>query len=181
VRAAWDKGVTPITAAGNSAFEAVGSYPGNCYPTINVTATGITGNIAPYANFGDGVDFSAPGGDAELAAQSPDGSEGMIVSTFNLGETAEAEPSYGLQEGTSMAAPVVAGVVALIYSARPDLGSQDVYKILLTTVGEFKEGSYCAISATRYTEEDPRPSHCGAGIIDAGRALLYATSYKKSG
>ena len=181
VRAAWDKGVTPITAAGNSAFEAVGSYPGNCYPTINVTATGITGNIAPYANFGDGVDFSAPGGDAELAAQSPDGSEGMIVSTFNLGETAEGEPSYGLQEGTSMAAPVVAGVVALIYSARPDLGSQDVYKILLTTVGEFKEGSYCAISATRYTEEDPRPSHCGAGIIDAGRALLYATSYKKSG
>ena len=181
VRAAWDRGVTPVTAAGNSAFEAVGSYPGNCYPTINVTATGITGNIAPYANFGEGVDFSAPGGDGELAAQSPDGSDGMIVSTFNLGETEEGEPSYGLQEGTSMAAPVVAGVVALIYSARPDLGSQDVYKILLTTVGKFKEGSYCAISATRYTEEDPRPSHCGAGIIDAGRALLYATSYKKSG
>lgn len=181
VRAAWDKGVTPVTAAGNSAFEAAGSYPGNCYPTINVTATGYTGNIAPYANFGEGVDFSAPGGDAELAAQSPDGSEGMIVSTFNLGETAEGEPSYGLQEGTSMAAPVVAGVVALIYSARPDLGSQDVYKILLATVGEFKEGSYCAITATRYTEEDPRPSYCGAGIIDAGRALKYAVSYKKSG
>jgi serine protease len=181
VRAAWDKGVTPITAAGNSAFEASGSYPGNCYPTINVTATGITGNIAPYANFGDGVDFSAPGGDANLAAQSPDGSEGMIVSTFNLGETKEGEPSYGLQEGTSMAAPVVAGVVALIYSARPDLGSQDVYKILLATVGEFKEGSYCAITATPRTEQDLRPSYCGKGIVDAGRAVQYAVSYKKSG
>ena len=181
VRAAWDRGVTPVTAAGNSAFEASGSYPGNCYPTINVTATGITGNIAPYANFGDGVDFSAPGGDDDLAALAPDSSEGMIVSTFNLGETTVGEPSYGLQEGTSMAAPVVAGVVALIYSVRPELGSQDVYKILLATVGEFKEGSYCAITATRYTEEDPRPSHCGAGIIDAGRAVKYATTYKKSG
>jgi serine protease len=181
VRAAWDKGVTPVTAAGNSAFEASGSYPGNCYPTINVTATGITGNIAPYANFGEGVDFSAPGGDADLAAQSPDGSEGMIVSTFNLGETKEGEPSYGLQEGTSMAAPVVAGVVALIYSARPDLGSQDVYKILLATVGEFKEGSYCAITANPRTEQDLRPSYCGKGIVDAGRAVQYAVSYKKYG
>ena len=181
VRAAWDKGVTPVTAAGNSAFEASGSYPGNCYPTINVKATGITGNIAPYANFGEGVDFSAPGGDADLAAQSPDGSEGMIVSTFNLGETKEGEPSYGLQEGTSMAAPVVAGVVALIYSARPDLGSQDVYKILLATVGEFKEGSYCAITATPRTEQDLRPSYCGKGIVDAGRAVQYAVSYKKYG
>ena len=181
VRAAWDKGVTPVTAAGNSAFEAAGSYPGNCYPTINVTATGYTGNIAPYANFGDGVDFSAPGGDDELSAIAPDGSEGMIVSTFNLGETTEGEPSYGLQEGTSMAAPVVAGVVALIYSARPDLGSQDVYKILLATVGDFKEGSYCAITAPRYTDDLPSPSYCGAGIIDAGRALKTAVSYKKSG
>jgi serine protease len=181
VRAAWDRGVTPITAAGNSAFEASGSYPGNCYPTINVTATGITGDIAPYANFGDGVDFSAPGGDAELSALSPDGSEGMIVSTFNLGETTEGEPSYGLQEGTSMAAPVVAGVVALIYSVRPDLGSLDVYKILLATVGDFKEGSYCAITATPRTEQDPRPSYCGKGIVDAGRAVQYAVSYKKSG
>jgi len=181
VRAAWDKGVTPVTAAGNSSFEAAGSYPGNCYPTINVTATGITGDIASYANFGDGIDFSAPGGDADLAAQSPDGSEGMIVSTYNLGETSVGEPSYGLQEGTSMAAPMVAGVVALIYSARPDLGSQDVYKILLATVGEFKEGSYCAITAPRYSDEDPSPSYCGAGIIDAGEALQAAVSYKKFG
>jgi serine protease len=82
----------------------------------------------------------------------------MIVSPFNLGETKEGEPSYGLQEGTSMAAPVVAGVVALIYSARPDLGSQDVYKILLATVGEFKEGSYCAITANPRTEQDYKKS-----------------------
>lgn len=177
VRAAWEKGATPVTAAGNSSFEAVGSYPGNCYPTINVTATGITGDIASYANFGDGVDFSAPGGDDELAAQAPEGSEGMIVSTFNLGETKEGEASYGLQEGTSMAAPVVAGVIALIYSVRPELDSEDVYKILLATVGEFKEGSYCATTAPRYAEEDPRPSHCGAGIVDAGKAVEYAIVY----
>ena len=177
VRAAWDKGATPITAAGNSAFEASYSYPGNCYPTINVTATGITGNIAGYANFGSGVDFSAPGGDSELADVSPDGSEGMIVSTFNLGEQSPGEPSYGLQEGTSMAAPVTAGVVALIYSVRPDLGSEDVYKILLATVADFREGSYCAITAPRYGD-DALPSYCGAGIIDAGAAVIYAKGYK---
>jgi len=64
---------------------------------------------------------------------------------------------------------------------RPELGSQDVYKILLATVGDFKEGSYCAITATPRTEQDLRPSYCGKGIVDAGRAVQYAVSYKKSG
>jgi serine protease len=180
VQAAWDSGATPITAAGNSSMQAAGSYPGNCYPTINVTATGYTGDIAGYANFGWGVDFSAPGGDSELASESSSGSEGMIVSTFNLGETSAAEPTYGLQEGTSMAAPVVAGVVALIYSLRPELGSEDVYKILLATASDFKPGTLCATTASAYADSNANnPSHCGAGIIDAGSALARAKTYKR--
>ena len=69
LKAAKAAGVTSITAAGNFNTDARYSYPGNCYPTINVAATGFSGDRAWYSNYtaanaqGVGVDISAPGGD----------------------------------------------------------------------------------------------------------------------
>ena len=180
VRTAWDMGVTPVTAAGNSSFTAAFSYPGNCFPTINVGATGVTGDIAYYSNFGPGVDFSAPGGDSNLSSQAVNGSDGMILSTWNLGTTVPGDADYGLEEGTSMAAPVVSGVLALIYSVRPDLTSDDVYEILLETVAPFKPGSQCALTAANYGSET-LVAKCGAGIVDAGAAVRLAKTYVPKG
>ncbi len=180
VRAAWDRGVTPVTAAGNSSFTAAFSYPGNCYPTINVGATGVTGDIAYYSNFGPGVDFSAPGGDSRLSSQAVTGSDGMILSTWNLGTTVQGQADYGLEEGTSMAAPVVSGVLALIYSVRPELTSDDVYEILLATVSSFKPQSECALTAANYGSQT-LVAKCGAGIVDAGAAVKLAKTYVSKG
>ncbi len=180
VRAAWDLGVTPVTAAGNSSFTAAFSYPGNCYPTINVAATGVTGDIADYSNFGPGVDFSAPGGDSNLSNLAVNGSDGMILSTWNLGSTVEGQADYGLEEGTSMAAPVVSGVLALIYSVRPDLTSDDAYQVLLDSVSAFKPGSACAATAVNYGSET-LVAKCGAGIVDAGAAVRLAKTYVSKG
>ncbi|MFM5903814.1 MAG: S8 family serine peptidase, partial [Microbacteriaceae bacterium] len=176
VRAAWDAGATPVTAAGNASFEAARSYPGNCYPTINVAATAVNGDIASYSNYGDGVDFSAPGGDSTLSDEAVDGSDGMVLSTWNHGTTVPGEPDYGLEEGTSMAAPVVSGVVALIYSLRPDFSSDDVYKVILKSVQAFKPDTGCAATAANYVA-DNAVSLCGAGIVDAGAALKLAKTY----
>lgn len=180
VRAAWDLGVTPVTAAGNSSFTAGFSYPGNCYPTINVAATGVTGDIADYSNYGPGVDFSAPGGDSRLSSLAVNGSDGMILSTWNLGTTVEGQADYGLEEGTSMAAPVVSGVLALIYSVRPDLTSDDAYQVLLKSVSGFKPGSECAATAANYGSET-LVAKCGAGIVDAGAAVRLAKTFVSKG
>ena len=177
---AWEAGTTPVTAAGNSSFQATNSYPGNCYPTINVGATGVTGNIASYSNFGSGVDFSAPGGDSDLSSAAVAGSDGMILSTWNLGTKTATSADYGLEEGTSMAAPVVSGVVALIYSVRPELSSEDVYEVLKATVQPFKPGTQCALTAANYGSQT-KVSHCGAGIVDAGAAVRYALRYVRAG
>jgi serine protease len=115
--AAKAKGITAVTAAGNDNNKAIFSYPGNCYPTINVGATGPLGKPTFYSNYSDvqfgGVDISAPGGD-DCAI----GSTSAIYSTLNDGAQGPRQATYAYSMGTSMAAPMVAGTVALLYSAK---------------------------------------------------------------
>ena len=79
-----------------------------------------------------------------------------------------------------MAAPVVSGVLALIYSVRPELTSDDVYEILLATVSSFKPQSECALTAANYGSQT-LVAKCGAGIVDAGAAVKLAKTYVSKG
>ena len=184
-RSAWDRGVTAVTAAGNgdrfgNAMQAIYSYPGNCYPTINIGATGYSGDSAYYSNYGPGVDFSAPGGDDEdTPAPYTNGTDGLLLSTWNLGKTTVGAPDYSLEEGTSMASPVVAAVVALIYSVNPAFTSEDAYEIMKATVRPFKAGTQCAETAPEYAVDNGY-SYCGAGIVDAAAAVQLALTTKPS-
>jgi serine protease len=166
-------GVTVISAAGNFNVPASESYPGNCYPTINVGATAYSGDRASYSNYSVpdstgqmvGVDISAPGGDSKFPGESPFGSKGRIVSTWNEGKTVATTPTYQGEEGTSMAAPVVTGVVALIYSVKPNINFDQVWEVLSSTVTKFPAGSACETK-----------KYCGIGIVNAGAALAAASA-----
>jgi serine protease len=166
-------GVTVVSAAGNFNVPAYESYPGNCFPTINVGATAFSGERASYSNYSVadstgqmvGVDISAPGGDSKFPGDSPAGTFGKIVSTLNDGTTGPGAPIYKGEEGTSMATPVVAGVVALIYSVKPKITFDQVWEVLKATVTAFPEGSSCALK-----------SNCGAGIVNAGAAVAAAAA-----
>ena len=166
-------GVTVISAAGNFNVPANESYPGNCYPTINVGATAYSGDRASYSNYSVadssgqmvGVDISAPGGDSKFPGDAPAGSKGKIISTWNDGKTVEGSPTYQAEEGTSMATPVVAGVVALLYSVKPNLTFDQVWEVLSSTVTKFPAGSVCEAK-----------NICGIGIVNAGAAVAAASA-----
>lgn len=110
------RGITVVTAAGNDSGLAELSYPGNCVPTINVSAVGKTGKPTFYSNYGPATDIAAPGGDYCYAVGVTQPT-GQIYSTLNDGIRGRGDPIYAYELGTSMASPNVAGVVALMYSA----------------------------------------------------------------
>ena len=182
-----DLGITVVTAAGNDSYQAAISYPGNCFPTINVAATSYDGTLASYTNFGVGVDIAAPGGDTVAPADLPAGDDSGIISTVNLAGTkspagaapvAASTPGYWAYEGTSMAAPMVAGVVALLYSIKPKITFDQVWEALKTSATPFPSAksvlNFGNISVDCSTAVSNSRTGCGVGIVNAGGAIDYA-------
>ena len=173
--------VTLVTAAGNDDQIATASFPGNCSGNITIGATGIKGDRSYYSNYSDynrtydvfiGVDISAPGGDDRAGIGEPAG--GQIWSTLNDGARSPGNPTYGKQQGTSMASPIAAGVVALMYSLRPTLTDDQVWSILSKTAKPFAKNSDCTdqlIDTTLNNGTKLTTGLCGVGIIDAAAAV----------
>ena len=86
-----------------------------------------------------------------------------VYSTVNLGTTTPAAEGYGNKAGTSMAAPHVSGVVALLLSLSPQLGANEVKAVLQTTTRPHPQGTYCAMGG----------SGCGNGLLDANAAVQH--------
>lgn len=149
VKYARNKGVVIVAAAGNEARNA-SSYPARYPEVISVSATDAAGDKASYSNFGAGVDISAPGGSAT----------GKIIQ--NTIDPSSGESVFVGSNGTSMAAPHVAGVAALIRAT----GVEDPAEVLSI----LKQSS-------RKVQED-HLNHFGAGHLDAGAAVKLALKGK---
>jgi serine protease len=116
------KGVVIVGASGNEADSAV-AYPAKASPVISVGATTEHGCLAEYSNDGPGLDIVAPGGgaDARLPGETqcePLGRPGRDI--YQLTFTGSVR-RFGLPpgyEGTSMAAPHVAAIAALVIASR---------------------------------------------------------------
>lgn len=142
-------GATVVVAAGNENRNASNSSPANCSGVVAVAAVGPDGSRAYYSNYGSIVDVAAPGGD--LSGGTADG----VLSTLNSGSTTPGSDSYEYYQGTSMAAPHVAGLAALLYSVDGALTPNGVETLLTSTARAFPASC----------------SGCGAGIIDAAAAV----------
>jgi serine protease len=143
---AYSKGVVIVAAAGN-ADDNSAAYPARFPHVIGVSAVDASGNKAPYSNFGAGIDIAAPGGS----------DTGKIVQE-TIDPAKGGEPAFLGFQGTSMAAPHVAGVVALIKAA----GIKEPNAVL----GVLQQSA-------RKINDDPF-NHFGAGQLDAGNALQLA-------
>lgn len=115
---AYNAGVTLVAAAGNEGIGTV-SYPAAYSQVIAVGATRYDLSRSYYSQYGSGLEIMAPGGDVTIDQNGDGYVDGVLQMTIAGYQNAfnKADPtsfSWSFFQGTSMASPHVAGVVALM-------------------------------------------------------------------
>ncbi|MBQ0832245.1 S8 family serine peptidase [Marinobacter sp.] len=159
------RGIVYVAAAGNSA-SAVASYPAAYEKVFSVSAVDGAGVLATYSNFGDWIDLAAPGGDASRDGNA-DGRSDLVSSTSASVINGTLKETYIGLQGTSMAAPHVSAVFALMKSLDAGLGHEELSKLLMAGELTYQDcgGETC-----------PKTRERGWGLLDAGKAALASTS-----
>ncbi len=161
VQSAYSSGVVLVAATGNEADEP--DYtPGILYPAgydnvIAVGAVRFDNSRSYYSNYGEGIDLMAPGGDLTIDQNGDGYGDGILQETL---AGSYSDFGFYFYQGTSMAAPHVSGLVAMIMS----VGVREpvsIYDLLTQTALDLGNTGY----DTEY----------GYGLIDAFAAMNRAT------
>jgi len=156
-------GAIIVASTGNDAVSTP-FFPASYQGVVGVSAVDIRGERAYYSNFGSYVDVAAPGGDY-LRDVDNDGLADGILSTVG-DDSAGLSYVYIVYEGTSMAAPHVSGVAALMKSAYPLLSPSDFDDLL--------SGSSAALGNITHYPAGYWEEKLGYGIIRADKAVAAA-------
>ena len=143
---AWNAGVILIAAAGNDGTNQE-FYPAAYNNVVSVASTTSGDAKSGFSQYGPWIDVAAPGS--------------QILST-NEGT------SYQFSQGTSMASPMVAGLVGLMISHAPSATPQDIIDCLLSSADNIDaaNGNYLG--------------QLGSGRINAEQALICLNAYTYS-
>lgn len=164
-------GVVIVTAAGNGSEDANRTpldtrflSPTGCPGPFSIGASGFSKDIAFYSNYNS--DILAPGGDWRAASGDTSPARGLIYSLWNPEDERVLKEGFKLGyssiAGTSMAAPMASGILALMISIRPDATVQQLKDSILNSVDRFAPGTFCSTRSDTY---------CGVGLINAATAL----------
>jgi len=167
LRYARRKGALVVGAAGNQSADML-AYPARAHMVLSVAATTIRGCQADYSNGGADLDMVAPGGGADEPNSDtpydalvcrPDAKGNFIYQQTFTGSVRRFGLPRGY-EGTSMSAPHVSGVAALVIATKrlgPRPGPAAVERLLESTARDLGAPGF----DTRY----------GNGLLDAAAAL----------
>lgn len=143
--------------------------------TGSINAQGDLGTLLlgqkPFSNPGASILVSAPGSNIDSTSRELTTDNG---STFGT--------DYAVSEGTSFAAPIVSGVVALMLEANPNLGYRDVQAILAMTATQVQDPNgtdWTTNGATNWNGGGMHVSHdYGYGKVDARAAVRLAETWQ---
>lgn len=151
---ATDRGVVLVAASGNAGWNRV-DWPAADPDVIAVGAVDARLRTASYSNGGTGLDLVAPGGDLSRDANGDGYADGVLQETL-----AGRGFTFTFFEGTSMAAPHVAGAAAL----------------LVAQVGRDPDRVRALLTETARDLDAPGwDRNTGAGLLDAAAAVAAAT------
>ena len=162
-------GVVVVGAAGNES-EPEMAYPARDHAVISVGATTRDRCLAEYSNDGHGLDLVAPGGgqDATLTGDPDCHPDRNLPDIFQMTFGDPAHPDRfgypGQWYGTSMSAPHVAGLAALVIASGV-LGRHPSPERVL---------AHLEATAQKLGGATPNPTY-GYGLIDAGAATARST------
>ncbi len=172
-------GVVIVAAAGNDHGHV--ARPANCRGVVGVMPLNRDGFKAHYANFGPALSDSGvatvggddSGGGAWGALLGDTG----LVSVWNDGRQGPGQAGYAALYGSSFAAPVVSGTLALMLSVNPELSAAQLVDGLRRSARPHVTSPHIGVCSS----SNPgrclcTTSTCGAGIVDAAQALAYAAN-----
>jgi serine protease len=157
VKTAHDRGVTVVAAAGNEFTKHnQPTYPA-AYTDYCIAVGAVRYDLAraPYSNTGSYISVVAPGGDLTVDQNGDGYPDGILQQTF------QSDPNqfaYWFFQGTSMAAPHVSGLAALLAS-HGVTGPDKIKKAMESTAKDLGPAG--------------RDDEYGWGVIDAHAALAY--------
>ena len=161
IQSAVKKGVVVVAAVGNDKTSRP-QYPAAYKNVIAVSATTKSDKLANFSNYGSYIHLSAPG--------------------VNIYSTAPGS-SYIAENGTSMAAPIVSGISALILSKNPFLSPAEVTNILqkssvdLGAKGWDKYYGYGRVDAYKALSKTPDPV---SNITTSSKTFTYTGTNRLS-
>ncbi|WP_227377387.1 S8 family peptidase [Haladaptatus halobius] len=168
IQSAVQRGTVVTTSAGNSSadlqHEGYYTLPNSVPGSISVSATGPNNERVFYSNYGTSdIDVGAPGGGYETLEKTLASDTEWPYPTNLVLSSVPPDlndgSAYAWYAGTSMAAPQVAGLVALVREVNPDLSAKQVQSVIENTA--------------RYSD-GKGDTDLGAGIVHAPRAVAEA-------
>lgn len=121
VNYAWDNGLVLVAAAGNNYSQDM-LYPAAFANVIGVGSTDYHDNLSSFSTFGSWVSVLAPG-TAILST---------VPGEFCGQSASEASDCYDYKSGTSMAAPHVSGLAALLWAQNPGASNAQIRSLIET-------------------------------------------------